>query len=66
MLFPKKIRRVIDVEEAEKNFEKEFKKEELEKGDVPAIVIAALLVFLPVAILLTVVLIGIPYLFMMR
>lgn len=59
MLFPKKIRRVLDVRKAE---EKELT-EELEKGDIPAMIIAAFLVFTPVILLLIGIVWGLYWLF---
>ncbi|NLV61164.1 MAG: hypothetical protein GXY63_06025, partial [Spirochaetales bacterium] len=51
MFFGKKIRRVLDVEGAEKrNTEEE--KEALEKGDLLAMIISAFLVFTPVILIL--------------
>ena len=61
MLFPKKVRRVLDIDKAEKEFKEDFRREELEKSDVPAMIFAALLVFLPAALIVTLVMIGIPY-----
>ena len=59
MLFPKKIRRVLDVKKAEK---KEFT-EELEKGEIPAMLIAAFLVFTPVILVLIGIVWGLYWLF---
>lgn len=49
MLFEKKIKRVVDAEHAEEEFEKQMKEEgiELEKDDRKAMIIAAFLVFIP-------------------
>lgn len=49
MLFEKKIKRVVDVEHAEEEFEKQMEEEgiELEKDDRKAMIIAAFLVFIP-------------------
>jgi bifunctional DNA-binding transcriptional regulator/antitoxin component of YhaV-PrlF toxin-antitoxin module len=59
MLFPKKIRRVLNVKKSE---EKEFT-EELEKGDIPAMLIAAFLVFTPVILVLIGIVWGLYWLF---
>jgi cell division septal protein FtsQ len=56
MFFKRKIKRVLNLEEIEERHEKEIK-EELEKGDLFAMIIAALIVFTPVILLL----IGIVY-----
>ncbi|MDD6058274.1 MAG: hypothetical protein PUB98_08475 [Clostridiales bacterium] len=47
MLFDKKLKRILDVEKAEEEFEKSMEDVELEKNDRPAMVLAALLVFVP-------------------
>lgn len=46
-MFFKKVKRVVDVEKAEEEFEERMQDSELEKGDRPAMIIAALLVFIP-------------------
>ncbi|MGI6467304.1 MAG: hypothetical protein ACOXZZ_06930 [Sphaerochaetaceae bacterium] len=56
MLFPRKIKRVLNVEEIEKKH-KEEEKVPLEKGDFLAMMISAFIVFTPVILLL----IGIVY-----
>lgn len=52
MLFPRKIKRVLDVDEIEKKEKDSIKKEELEKGDILAMIISAFIVFTPVILLL--------------
>lgn len=47
MLFDKKVKRVIDVEKAEKEFDERMEDVELDKKDRPAMIIAALIVFIP-------------------
>ena len=59
MLFPKKIRRVLDVKKAEEK----GMTEELEKGDIPAMIIAAFLVFTPVILLIIGIVWGLYWLF---
>ncbi|HOE85008.1 MAG TPA: hypothetical protein PLH14_09105 [Sphaerochaeta sp.] len=62
MFFGKKIRRVLDVEGAEKrNTEEE--KEALEKGDLLAMIISAFLVFTPVILILIAIVWGLYWLF---
>ena len=51
MLFDKKVKRVLDVEKAEEEFEERMEEVELEKNDRFAMIIAALAVFLPVLLL---------------
>ena len=53
MLFDKKVKRVLDVEKAEEEFEERMEEAELEKNDRFAMIIAALAVFLPVLLLVT-------------
>lgn len=53
MLFDKKVKRVLDVEKAEEEFEERMEDAELEKNDRIAMIIAALAVFLPVLLLVT-------------
>lgn len=49
MLFEKKIKRVVDVEHAEEEFERQMEEEgiEFEKNDRKAMILAALIVFVP-------------------
>lgn len=51
MLFDKKVKRVLDVEKAEEEFEERMEGVELEKNDRLAMIIAALIVFVPVLLL---------------
>lgn len=53
MLFDKKVKRVIDVEKAEEEFEKQMEEEgiELEKKDRLAMILAAFIVFIPALLL---------------
>ncbi len=51
MLFDKKVKRVLDVEKAEKEFEERMEDVELEKHDRLAMILAALIVFIPVLLL---------------
>ena len=62
MFFGKKIRRVLDVEGAEKR-NKEEEKEALEKGDLLAMIISAFLVFTPVILILIAIVWGLYWLF---
>lgn len=48
MWWNRKVDRLVDVEKSEKKFAEILKNEKLEKGDVPAMIIAALLVIFPV------------------
>jgi len=54
----KKIDKLYNLEETEKKAKSEDKLE-LEKGDIPAIIIAALVTFIPVFLFLALVLLGI-------
>lgn len=53
MLFDKKVKKIVDVEKAEEEFEKNMEKEglELEKNDRLAMILAAFAVFIPVLLL---------------
>ena len=51
MLFGKKINRVIDVKKAEERFAKDREQLPLEKKDKPAMILAALIVFVPAFLL---------------
>lgn len=66
MFFRKKIRRVVDVKKAEDRFEQEFKDVQLEKKDRPAMIIAALIVFVPALLLVLAIFLLILYLFFFR
>lgn len=66
MLFKKRIHRVVDVKKAEDKFRDTLKEEPLEKGDIPAMMLAAALVILPILILLVLIILGISWLFVGR
>ena len=66
MLYKRKMDRVVDVEKSEENFRKALEKEPLEKGDLKAMMIAALCVFVPVFILVAGLMVGFSYFFMIR
>ena len=66
MFFRKKLNRVLHVKEAEERFEKDMENTPLEKKDRLAMVLAALIVFIP-AVLLVVLAFGrVPYFFFFR
>ena len=65
MLFGKKINRVLNVKEAEERFEKE-RELPLEKKDRLAMILAALIVFIPVLILVIAAFLLVLYLFFFR
>ena len=50
-MFLKKVKRVIDVERAEEEFEQRMEDVTLDKNDRPAMILAALLVFVPALLL---------------
>jgi len=62
MLFPRKIKRVLDVEDVERKHTQE-PRERLEKGDFLAMLISAFLVFTPVILGMILVLYGLYWLF---
>ena len=47
MFFNNKVKRVLDVQKAEEEFEDQMEGVELEKADRPAMLIAAFIVFIP-------------------
>lgn len=52
MFFKHKYDRIINVEKSEKEFKKSIEEEPLEKKDVPAMILAAVIVFLPAIIII--------------
>ena len=46
-MFNKRRERLIHIQESERNFREQLEREPLEKKDVPAMILAALLVFVP-------------------
>ena len=66
MLFGKKIDRVLNVRKAEERFEKEREELPLEKTDRPAMILAALIVFIPVFLVIVGILLLVLYLFFFR
>ena len=66
MLFKKKIDRLVDVEKNENNFKETLQQEPLEKNDRVAMVIAAMIVFIPALLVVVAVMVGISYFFMVR
>ena len=66
MFFRKKINRVVDVKKAEERFEKAPEQLPLEKKDRPAMIIAALIVFVPALILVLAVFLLVLYFFFFR
>ena len=66
MLFGKKINRVIDVKKAEERFAKDREQLPLEKKDKPAMILAALIVFVPALLLVLAVFALVLYLFFFR
>lgn len=63
MLFQKKIDRAFSIKNMDIESKKYIDANQLEKGDIPAIFLAAIMVFGPALILLFLVLVGIPLLF---
>jgi len=51
MFFNKKVKRVLDVDKAEEDFEERMEGVELEKADRLAMIIAAFVVFIPALLL---------------
>lgn len=66
MLFGKKIDRVLNVRKAEERFEEEREELPLEKNDRLAMILAALIVFIPVFLVIVGILLLVLYLFFFR
>ena len=66
MFFRKKLNRVLHVKEAEERFEKDIEKTPLEKKDRLAMVLAALIVFVPAVLLVVLVFALVLYFFFFR
>ncbi|WP_367925128.1 hypothetical protein [uncultured Ruthenibacterium sp.] len=66
MLFGKKINRILNVRKAEERFEKEREELPLEKNDRLAMILAALVVFVPVFLGVVAVFLLVLYLFFFR
>lgn len=66
MFLNKKVKRVLDVEKAEEDFEERMEDVELEKKDRPAMIIAAFIVFVPALLLVIGVFIFVIWLFFGR
>lgn len=66
MLFGKKIDRVLNVRKAEERFEKEREELPLEKNDRLAMILAALILFIPVFLVIVGILLLVLYLFFFR
>ena len=66
MLFGKKINRVVDVNKADERFAKDREQLPLEKKDKPAMILAALIVFVPALLLVLAVFGLVLYVFFFR
>lgn len=66
MLFGKKIDRVLNVRKAEERFDKEREELPLEKNDRLAMILAALIVFVPVFLVIVGILLLVLFLFFFR
>lgn len=66
MFFKKKLDRVLNVEEAEKRFEEQMEGQELERKDKIAMVLAALIVFVPALLLVIGAFLFVIWLFFLR
>jgi hypothetical protein len=58
MLLPERLRTLLPKKKTKKELDEHYEKVELEKGDFAAMVIAALITFLPVLIVVLVVIFG--------
>ena len=62
MILGKRIRRALDYLHQSKRDEDNNIPTQLEKGDIPAMIISALIVFLPIALLVLLIMVGIAWL----
>ena len=65
-MIPGKLKELLPKQKPKEELDEHYEKLELEKGDVPAMIIAAFLTFLPVLIVLMVVVYGVLWLFFIR
>ncbi len=63
IFFKKKLDRLVNADEIEKKFQEDIKETEFEKGDIPALFIAAFLTFLPILLVLIGVMVLLYFLF---
>lgn len=66
MLFKGKIDRVVNVEKSEERFRRTLEREKLEKNDPLAMVLAAVLTFLPAVAVMVLVFLAVIWLFFLR
>lgn len=66
MIFKRKIDKLINVEEAENRFKKEIEEEQFNAKDIAAMMIAAILIFLPALILVIGVFLFVIWFFFLR
>lgn len=66
MFFRKKLNRVLDVKKAEQRFQEDIEKTPLEKNDRPAMILAALIVFVPAILLVIAIFALVLYFFFFR
>ena len=65
-MFPSRLREIIGKKKTKEELDEHYDKIELEKGDFLAMVIAALITFLPVLIIAMLIIFGIMYIFFGR
>jgi uncharacterized protein HemY len=65
-MIPKRFKRILGKEKTKEELDEHYKNIELEKGDFAAMVIAALITFLPVLIIAMTVIYGLLWLFFLR
>ena len=66
MIYPDRIKALLSKKKTREELDEHYDKIELEKGDFPAMVIAAIITFFPVLIIAMVVFYGILWLFFIR
>jgi len=66
MLLPERIKAYLPKKKTQKELDEHYDNVELEKGDIPAMIIAALITFLPVVVLILAAFYGVAWLLFVR
>lgn len=66
MFFKQKFSRVLDIEKSEAQFREQMKDVPLEKNDLPAMILAALLTFIPAIAVVVLIFLAVIWFFFLR
>ena len=66
MFFPKRIKEIFKKEKTKEELDERYKNIELEKGDIPAMIIAAFITFFPVLIIAMLFVYGLLWILLLR